>query len=159
MIKFSTKVFFLNKTKWGDRCLIKYLNVFSKTKKQRVFLNGQHSRWSSISAGVPQGSILGQLLFTIYINDLSDNLSSNPKLFADNTSLFSVVHNINQSGINLNDDLEKISSWAFQWKMSFNLDINKQAQKINFSRKLQKSNHPSQTFNGTCVTQSEIQKH
>ena len=69
------------------------------------------------------------------------------------------MHNINQSGINLNDDLEKISNWAFQWKMSFNPDINIQAQKVIFSRRLQKSNHPSLTFNNTGVTQSEIQKH
>ena len=51
--------------------------------------------------------ILGPLLFLIYINHLSNNLSSNPKPFADETSIFSAVHNINQSGINLNDDLKK----------------------------------------------------
>ena len=55
------------------------------------------------------------------------------------------------------NDLEKISSWAFQWKMSLNPDINKQAQEVIFSRKLQKSNHPSLIFDGTSVTQSEIQ--
>ena len=92
----------------GD--LLNILIDFLKERKQRVVLNGQHSKWSNISAGVPQGSILGPLLFLIYINDLSDNLSSNPKLFADDTSLFSVLHDINQSGINLNDDLEKISN-------------------------------------------------
>ena len=69
------------------------------------------------------------------------------------------MHDINQSGINLNGDLEKISNWDFQWKMSFNPDINKQTQKVIFSLKLQKSNHPSLTFKGTSVTQSEIQKH
>ena len=69
------------------------------------------------------------------------------------------MHDINQSGINLNDDLEKISSWDCQWKMSFNSDINKQAQEVTFFWKLQKSNDPSLTFNGTYVTQSEIQKH
>ena len=53
----------------------------------------------------------------------------------------------------------KVSNWAFQWKITFNLDINKQAQEIIFSCRLQKSNHPSLTFNGTSVTQSEIQKH
>ena len=56
---------------------------FLKERKQRVVLNGQHSEWSNVSAGIPQGSILGPLFFLIYINDLSDNLSSNPKLFAD----------------------------------------------------------------------------
>ena len=55
--------------------------------------------------------------------------------------------------------MEKISNWAFQWKMSFNPDINKQAQEVVFCRRLQKSNHPSLRFNGTSFTQSEIQKH
>ena len=60
---------------------------FLKERKQRVVLNGQHSEWSNVSAGIPQGSILGPLFFLIYINDLSDNLSSNPKPFADETSI------------------------------------------------------------------------
>ena len=140
----------------GD--LLSTLIDFLKERKQRVVLNGQHSRWSNVSAGVPQGSILGPL-FLIYINDLPDNLSSNPKLFVDDISLFSVEHDINQSGINLNDDWEKISNWAFQWKMSFNPDTNKQVQEVIFSRNLRKTNHPSVTFSSTSVTQSEIQKH
>ena len=101
----------------GD--LLNILIDFLKERKQRVVLNGQHSKWSNISAGVPQGSILGPLLFLIYINDLSDNLSSNPKLFADDTSLFSVVHDINQSGINLNDDLEEINNCGFPMENDF----------------------------------------
>ena len=64
-------------------------NAISGDKKQRVVLNGQNLSWSSVHAGVPQGSILGQLLFLIYINDLSDNLTSNARLSADDTSLFS----------------------------------------------------------------------
>ena len=68
-----------------------------KSRKQRVVLNGEHSSWSDVLAGVPQGSILGPLSFLIYINDLSDGLQGNPKLFADDTSIFATVHNIKKS--------------------------------------------------------------
>ena len=82
----------------------------------------------------------------IYINDLSENLVSNPKLFADDTSLFSVIFDKDLSAKNLNDDLNRINKWAFQWKMSFNPDPNKQAQEVIFSRKIQKSSQPSLIF-------------
>ena len=55
--------------------------------------------------------------------------------------------------------MNKIRNWPFQWKMSFNPNTNKQAQKVIFSRKLWKLNHPSLTFNSANVTKSEIQKH
>ena len=74
-------------------------------RKQRVVLNGQASHWTSIEGGVPQGSILRPLLFLIYINDLSDDLSTNDKLFADDISLFSIVRDITALGIHLNSDL------------------------------------------------------
>ena len=83
----------------GKLCDI--ITNFLNFRKQRVVLHGQYSSWTSIEAGVPQVSILGQLLFLIYINDLSDDLTTNVKLFADDTSLFSIVHNINASTINL----------------------------------------------------------
>ena len=85
-----------------------------------------------IVSPLPPGSILGPLFFPIYINDLSDGLTSNPKLFADDTSLFSVIHNINSTANDLNSDLMKISNWAFQWKMRFNSGTNKQTQKVIF---------------------------
>ena len=84
-----------------------FLNVitdFLYQRKQGVVLNGQHSSWTNVPAGVPQGSILGPLFFLIYINDLSDGLTTNPKLFADGTSLFSVVQNINSTANDLNSD-------------------------------------------------------
>ena len=99
-------------------------------------LNGQCSSWSSVLAGVPQGSILGPLLFLIYINDLPENLQSTVKLFAaDGTSLFSTVYDPNISAIQLESDLKKISCWAYKWKMTFNPDHSKQAQEVLFSRK------------------------
>ena len=94
--------------------LLDTITDFLNSRKQRVALNGQFSSWTSIEAGVPQGSILGPLLFLIYINDLSDDLITNVKLFADDTSLFSVVHDVNTSANNLNNDLSKINVWVTQ---------------------------------------------
>ena len=65
---------------------------FLANQYQRVVLNGQASKWAAVNEGVPQGSILGPLLFLIYRNDLLTGLSSNSRLFADDISLFSVVH-------------------------------------------------------------------
>ena len=101
----------------------------------------------------------GPLLFLIYINDLSDDLKSECKPFADGTSLFSVVHDINTSASALNEALEKISNWAFQWKMNFNLDPNKQAQEIIFSRKKTASLHPVVHFDNRPVKSTQIHKH
>ena len=132
--------------------LLNLLSNFLRNRKQRVVLNGQSSSWADVTAGVPQGSILGPLLFLIYINDLADGLSSIAKLFADDTSLFSVVHNANTTAKELNNDLVKISNWAYQWKMSFNPDPSKQAQKVIFSRNLNNDYHPPLAFNNNNVS-------
>ena len=123
-----------------------------------MVLNGQNSSWKGITSGVPQGSILGPLLFLIYINELPDGLSSNCKLFADDTSLFSVVHDVTISSSELNSDLAKISEWAFKWKMSFNPDPSKPAQEVIFSRKLKTIPHPLTTFNNNPLNLYPTQK-
>ena len=104
-------------------------------RKQRHVLAGQHLSWADVKAGVPQGSVLGPLLFLSYIYDLPNGLNSNVKLFADDTSLFSVVHNITDSANLLNSNLSKINEWALQWKMSFNPDPIKQAQEITVAKR------------------------
>ena len=85
--------------------LLRVLLDFLKDRKQRVSLNEQVFLWTGINAGVPQGSILGPLLFLVYINNLADGLPSNAKLFADDTSLFLVIHVADTSANELNDDL------------------------------------------------------
>ena len=135
----------------------KVLNLlpnFLRNRKQRVVVNGQTSSWADVNAGVPQGSILGPLHFLIYINDLAAGLSSNAKLFADDTSLFSVIHDANTTAKELNNDLVKISRWAYQWKMSFNPDPSKQAQEVIFSRKTKKEYHPPLAFNNNNVSET-----
>ena len=98
-------------------------------------------------------------MFLIYINNLSEILASNPKLFADDTSLFSVVKNVDASNIDLNNDLKKIGVWAFQWKMNFNPDPTKQAQELIFSSKGLTINHPPLLLNENVVPQISLQKH
>ena len=73
--------------------------------------------------------------------------------------MFSVVHDVNASARELNDDLKKINKWAFQWKMSFNPDPSKQAQEVIFSCKIKKLPHPSLVFNNNNVLQTSSQKH
>ena len=126
---------------------------------QRVVLNGQTSSWRPALAGVPQGSIIGPLLFLVYINDLPDGLKSNAKLFADDTSLFTIIKDKNESANIFNDDLQLISSWAYKWKMLFNTDPKKPAQEVLFSRKNQIQNHPTISLNNIQVERTNFQKH
>ena len=136
------------------------LGNYLENREQRVVLNGQTSEWKKINSGVPQGSVLGPLLFLIHINDLPDGLTSMCKIFADDTSLFSKVLDVNESAKTLNIDLEKINQWAFQWKMQFNPDPNKQANQVIFSRKMNNNlSYLPVKFNGNNITKCSDQKH
>ena len=107
----------------------------------------------------PNAPYLDHYYFLIYINDLSDDLSTTANLFADDTSFFSIVQNANTSASHLNNDLNKISNWAFQWKTIFNPDPSKQASEVIFSRKIQNTCHPSIYFNNKSFKQVPSQKH
>ena len=72
--------------------------------------------------------------------------------------MFSVVHDVNASARELNDDLKKINKWAFQWKMSFNPDPSKQTREVIFSRKTKKLPHPPLVFNNNNVLQTSFQQ-
>ena len=127
--------------------LLNLLCDFLRNRKQRVLLNGQVSDWSDIRGGAPQISILGPFLFLIYINDSSEGLSSNAKLFADDMSLFSLIHDRITSALELNSNLAKINRWPFQKKTSFNPDPKKKAQEVIFGGKSKAVSHPPRVFN------------
>ena len=89
-------------------------------RKQRVHIPGGSSHWFPIEAGVPQGSILGPLLFLIYINDIITNIKSTVRLFADDTSLYLIVNEPVEAARCLNSDLELICQWAERWLVKCN---------------------------------------
>ena len=122
--------------------LLFLIQNFLKNRKQRTVLNGQSSNWGDISAGVLQGSILGPLLFPVYISDLAIGLKCNVKLFADDTSLFTVVEDSNTAVNDMNYDLDLISKWAHTWRMSFNPDPLKQAVELTFFKVKNEIVHP-----------------
>ena len=124
-----------------------------------MVLNVSYSDYSNIETGVPQGSVLGPLLFLVYINDLERNIKSNIKLFADDTMLFSIVKNPKVSANDLNHDLDVIRQWAHQGKLEFNPDPTTQATEILFSCQKSSPNHPQLRFNETLLAKVNDQKH
>ena len=127
-----------------------------KGRRQRVVLQGVSSNWSSINAGVPQGSILGPLLFLIYINDLVENINSSIRLFADDTSLYKIVDDPTDASIILNSDLSKIHRWATDWLVSFNPS---KSESLIFSGKVNKPYHPPIFMNNRQVNEVSTHKH
>ena len=94
-----------------------------------------------------------------YINDLTDGLKCNVQLFADDTSILTVVYDPNAAAVDLNHDLSLINLWAHKWRMSFNPDPNKQAVEVTFSKKRSPVNHPPIFFNEVPVKNVQEQKH
>ena len=142
-----------------DGQLYLLIENFLSKRYQRVVLNGKASPWKRVSAGVPQGSVLGPLFFLIYINDLAEGVTCKVKFFADDTSMFQAVSDVNMTADTLNQDLAIIQNWAFQWKMSFNPDPTKQAKEVIFSTKLSREQHPPLTFNDHHIIASSSHKH
>ena len=126
--------------------LLLWFKSYLADRKQRVVLPGAVSAWKYIKAGVPQGSILGPLLFLIYINDIVVDIHSNIRLFADDTSLYIIVDNPQQAANLLNADLAKIHLWASRWLVSFNPS---KSESMTLSRKQKKTSTPSFEYGST----------
>ena len=100
--------------------LLTWISNYLSDRKQKVQINNATSSLLSVNAGVPQGSVLGPLLFLVYVNDIAENLLSLVRLFADDSSLFFSATNIQDIEGVINHDLAFISSWAKKWLVDFN---------------------------------------
>ncbi|KAK3103719.1 hypothetical protein FSP39_021305 [Pinctada imbricata] len=100
--------------------LLSWFSDYLHFRRQRVVINGTSSDWLEITAGFPQGSILGPLLFLIYINDIVTDIRSNIRLFADDTSLYIIIENPVAASETLNFDLDTIHKWSSNWLVDFN---------------------------------------
>ena len=98
--------------------IIDWIEQWLTDRRQRVVVDGEVSNWKSVLSGVPQGSVLGPLLYLIYINDLDDNITSNVLKFADDTKVF---RSINTDGDkHLQNDLDRLVKWSEKWQMLLN---------------------------------------
>ena len=106
-----------------------WIKAFLENRKQKVVIRGFESDELDVLSGVPQGSVLGPILFLIYINDLPDCVNCPVCLFADDSKLYCKVpksNNGNPDAIDehamLQEDLQELHNWATRWKMSFNVN-------------------------------------
>ena len=104
-----------------DGNVLKWIRGWLHDREQRVVVNGRSSTWQKVTSGVPQGSVLGPLLFLTYINDLDDSVQSSVKKFADDTKLYREVVS-DDDVASVQRDLDTISKWSSDWQMSFNAD-------------------------------------
>ena len=89
-------------------------------RQQRVVLRGHYSSWTAVLSGVPQGTVLGPILFLIYINDITRNVESQSKLFADDMKVYKALGNVHEDTQILQDDLNALEQWSIDWQLSFN---------------------------------------
>jgi len=132
------------------------LLAWLRDRKQRVLLSVATSDIVSITAGVSQGSILGPLLFLVYINDIVTDIHSPIRLFADDTTLYIEIDDPQCATDSFNAELAKIQSWANYWLVTFNP---LKTESLLFSRKSNPPAHPSLYFNDTPIQEVSSHKH
>ena len=121
-----------------DSKILLWITNFLNNRKQRVVVDGSFSNYADVESGVPQGTVLGPLLFLLHINDLPSCVNSKVRLFADDCLLYREIKN-NQDQIDMQRDLDALMDWGSTWGMKFN------AKKCNIMR-VSRSRKPLQHF-------------
>lgn len=135
--------------------ILRWFRSYLTNRSQCVVLNSSKSSLRSVTAGVPQGSVLGPLLFLIYINDISDKLTCFTRLYADDSSLLSTSKDIHYIENEMNNDLKELSEWSNKWLITFNPD---KTEAMLFSNRLTES-YPEIKFENRLVKYVDTHKH
>ena len=135
--------------------LLGWLRSYLSGRQQRVVLNGKSSDWRNINSGVPQGSVLGPLLFLVYINDILDDLQSLCYIFADDTSFLNEISKANPdiTAVHINNELVTLNAWSRQWLLPFN------ALKTKYMIFSKRKNRPKLRLLFDGVELEEVQSH
>ena len=124
-----------------NRNTLNWIDAFLSNRTQSVVVNGHKSKTSNVISGVPQGTVLGPLLFSLYINDIAKDIDSTVRLFADDCVCYRNIDSIEDCE-KLQSDINKLSSWAKTWKMRFQstkcniMQITKKQNIIDYNYKL-----------------------
>ena len=97
--------------------VVNWIEAFISNRRQKVAVNGKESNWHDVTSGIPQGTVLGPLLFVLYINDLPDLTQSDTFLFADDIKIFRSIINTNDQDI-LQQDITTIEQWSHDWMLT-----------------------------------------
>ena len=136
--------------------LLRWIKHYLTNREQTVVVDGTYSSWAVTKAGVPQGSVLGPLLFLIFINDLTVGIKSNVKLFADDTMLYVSVENAMATAKILNNDHKMIEQSSKKWLVTFNAN---KTECVLFSLKPKGINHPPLYLNSEEIKEVESHTH
>ncbi|MCP3849730.1 MAG: hypothetical protein GY694_05770, partial [Gammaproteobacteria bacterium] len=126
-----------------DGNILKWIDSFLSNRTQQVKINNEFSNVSNVTSGIPQGSVLGPVLFTIFINDLPEHVNSLCKIFADDTKIYNICENFKI----LQGDLEALQFWSEKWQLFFNID---KCVCLHFGRK-----NPKVDYTITCKGRSQ----
>ena len=133
--------------------LLDWIKSFLSCRKQRVVLGNHSSNWIEVTSGVPQGSVLGPVLFIIYINDLADCINCPSSIYADDTKMFKTIRE--NSYIDntraFQEDLDKVVIWSRMWGMELNL---KKCKIMHFGKKNRKNKYTMLDINSSRITLS-----
>ena len=136
--------------------LLEWFRNYLTDRQQRVVINGQGSDWGDITAGVPQGSVLGPLLFLIYINDLPQSVLNKIKIFADDTTLLVPFSDPQPAAESINNDMSALARWGYTWRVDFNPS---KTESLLVTQKRDPPLQPNILFNDTIVECKKFHKH